>query len=216
MASPEPIPENRSVLSELLSRRRLVLVAVVLFVEVAIFLAGLLTPMSPSTQQSLANSTGGAFGIVQTGTPAQLVAFIFAHNLLIALVEMVPVLGALLFVFSIYSTGLVAQALVVSQGQPAQLGAAILVFPYSLVELSAYALAVGAGIMLLLSWRRKRLRREIRIFVLEGLGVVAILFLAAVMETTTIKISPLLGLALWVPTGIALAGIIVISERMRV
>jgi len=217
----EPIPTSapseekpKGVKAELLDRRRILLVVAVLLVELALFASGLLTPLSNSAQQSLANQTNSQFAQVESASPIQLAVFIFTHNLMIALIEMVPVLGAFLFVLSVYSTGLAAQAIVVSQGLPSQFGAILFAFPYSLVELSAYAIAVGAGIMLLVSWRRKKLHREIKVFALQGVVVAAVLLVAAAMETAT-DISPLLGFALWLPTGLALAGIIVLSERNR-
>jgi uncharacterized membrane protein SpoIIM required for sporulation len=204
----------RSVLAEVLNRRRILLVVGVLVVELALFAVGLLTPLSNSAQQSLANETSSQFSGFRSASPEQLVVFIFSHNLSIALAEMVPLLGAFLFVLSAYSTGLAAQAIVASQGLPGQFGAILLAFPYSLVELSAYAIAVGAGIMLLVSWRRKRLRRELKVFFFEVVVVAAVLVVAATMETAT-EFSPLLGFALWLPTGLVLAGIIVLSWRKQ-
>jgi hypothetical protein len=211
----ENAPEPRSVASELVNRSRLSLILAVLLVEYGILFAGLLTPISVSTQQALANATSSQFAPIQSLNATQLVLFIFSHNLRIALIEMIPILGTLLFIFSEYSTGLAAQALALSQGLPNQWGAIIFAFPYSLVELSAYAVAVAASVMLLVAWRRKYLRREIRVFVLEGLVVAAILLVAAAMETTTIRISWSVGVALWLPTGLVLATIIVLSGRRR-
>lgn len=213
-ATPDIGPEP-SAASEILSRRRLLLVLAVLLVEFGIFFVGLSTPMSVSTREALANQTGNQFGGIQSGTAAQVAAFIFTHNLSIALGEMVPIAGALLFALSVYGTGLAAQALVVSQGLPVQWGAVIFAFPYSLVELSAYAVAVVSGSMLIASWRRRRLRRELRVFLLEGVAVAAILLVAAAMEAATVKISFLLGFALWLPTGVGLAAIIILAGRVR-
>ncbi|MDG6981075.1 MAG: hypothetical protein JRN51_08210 [Nitrososphaerota archaeon] len=195
--------------------RRLSLIMTVLLVEFGIFLIGLFTPLSASTRQILANQTGAQLGPVQSGTAAQVMSFIFTHNLSIALAEMIPIGGALIFAFSVYSTGIAAQALVASQGLPAQWGAVIFAFPYSLVELSAYAVAVVSGSMLLVAWRGHHLRKEMKIFVKEGAAVTAILLAAAAMESITVKVSALLGFALWLPTGIALGAIAVLARRGR-
>lgn len=213
--APEPGPpagQSRSLAAEFFDRRRLFLILGILAAEFVIFAVGVLTPLSSSAQQSLANETNSQFATVQSASPEQLVLFIFSHNLSIALIEMVPVLGAFLFVVSVYSTGLAAQVIVASEGLPKQFAGVLLVFPYSIVELSAYAIAVGAGTMLLVSWRRKRLRRELRVFVLDLVLVAVVLFVAATMEATT-KLSLILGFALWLPTGLALAVIIVLSGR---
>lgn len=206
-APPEP-----SATSELLGRRRLALVLVVLLVEIGLFFVGLFTPLSASTQQYLANQANSTFGSVLGAPAPEVAAFIFTHNLAIALSEMIPVAGVLLFALSIYSTGLAAQALVVVRGLPAQWGAVVFAFPYTLVELSAYAVAIVAGSMLLVAWRRGHLRRELKVFALEGVSVAGILLTAAAMEAAT-GVSVVLGFALWLPTGLALAAVIILAAR---
>jgi len=204
----------RTALYELFDRRRLLLILVILLLEIGIFVAGILTPLSSSVRQSFENQTNAQFASVPTATPPQLLSLIFTHNFPYALVEMIPVLGALFFASSIYVTGVVAQVSAAGYGYPGQFGAVLLLFPYSLVEFSAYAIAVGAGVMLLLSWRRGRLGRELRVFVLEIVAVGLVLGVAALMETLT-KFYPLLGLALWIPTALAAAGIAIYSGRKQ-
>ena len=200
--------------AELLERRRVLLTLGVLLAEVGIFAAGILTPLSESYTLDLANQTSTQFASVPTATPVQLFTLIFTHNIAIGLFEMVPVVGALLFVYSIYVTGLVAQALSVSAGYPGPFGAILFVFPYTTVELSAYAIAVAAGIMLLVSVRRKSLARELKVFAVEMGAVALVLLAAAVMETAT-RFSSAVGLALWAPTGLALAGVWVLARRRK-
>lgn len=208
-----PAPTStKSALDDLLDRRRLLLIFAILIIEVVVFAVGLLTPLPQSTQQILANETNNQFGFAKSATPPQLVVFIFAHNLPIALAEMVPVLGAVLFGLYIYGTGLAAQAIVVSAGHSAIYGAILLFFPYSLVELSSYAIAVGAGVMLIVALVKERLRRELKVFGLEAIVIAVFLLLAATMETVT-GISPIVGFALWLPTGLALAGVILAAGR---
>ena len=214
MSEQQPVPPARGLVAEFFDKRRMAVVLAVLLVELALFVVGLLTPMSASTQHSLSQQVGTQFAPIKSAGFSQEVLLIFSHNLAIALGEMVPFLGALLLLFSMYTTGLVAQALVVAQGLPGPAALFLFAFPYSLVELSAYAIATGAGVMVLASWRRKRLRRELRVLVLEGVAVVCVLLLAATMETTT-TYSPLLGLALWLPTAPALAAVLVIGRRAR-
>jgi len=215
---PEPsrtMESPKTALYELFDRRRLLLILAVLLVELVLFVAGILTPLPGSVRQSLVNQTNAQFASVPTATPPQLFTLIFTHNLPFALVEMIPILGALVFASSIYVTGVVAQVSAAAYGYPGQFGAVLLLFPYTFVEFSAYAIAVGAGIMLLLSWRRGRLGREFRVFVLEMASVGVVLFFAALMETLT-KFFPLIGLALWIPTAFAVVGIIIYSGRSHI
>lgn len=196
----------------MMERDRILLFLGSLVVELVILAAGVVTPLSRSEQLSLANETNTQFGSVPSLGPGQLLLFIFAHNLPIAFTDMVPVLGAFRFVLSLYSTGLATQVLLASRGLPSVFALVLFLFPYSIVELSAYAVAMGSGIMLIVGWRRKRLRREFRVFILEGGIVALILLVAAIMETTT-SFLPLVGFALWLPTGLALVGIIIVSRR---
>jgi uncharacterized membrane protein SpoIIM required for sporulation len=212
--APPVLGRPRSVFSELFGRRRLLVFLIALVLEFAIFVFGLLTPLSAPTQQTLANETNAQFAAVPTATPQQLVTLIFTHNLVLAYLELVPVLGAFVFVYSIYVTGLVAQVIATSSGYPSQLGVVLFVFPYSLVEFSAYAMAVASGIMLILSWRKRALGREIRVFPLEVLAVAVVLILAAGMETVT-RFSPIVGLLLWLPTGLGVTGIVLFARKRQ-
>jgi len=181
-------------------------------VELGLLVAGLLVPLDQASKQSLASQANTQFSEINSAGPPQVIFLIFSHNALIALVEMVPVIGAILLVYSMYTTGLVAQALLYSKGVPGTFGLILLFLPYSLVELSSYALAVGSGVMLVVAWRRKRLRREATVFLMEMVAVVLLLVVAATMEEVT-NLAPLVGFALWVPTGLAVAGLAVVARR---
>jgi uncharacterized membrane protein SpoIIM required for sporulation len=128
---------------------------------------------------------------------------------------MVPVVGGLLWVVSIYATGQIVQAVALSHGASGPLyGLVLLIFPFAIVELAGYAVAVGSGLMLIVAWRRRRLRNETRVLVLEAGVVAAMLLTAAVMETVT-SINPVLGIALWIPTGLTTWALALISVRAR-
>ena len=201
--------------ARLLSRGRLTVMAVAFLVELGIFIAGLLVPLGQETSGSLLNQTSGEFSAIQSAPPSQVVFLIFSHNAVIALVDAIPLLGALAFGSSIFSTGVLAQALLAPSGTPGIFGAFLLLFPYSLVELSAYAVAVGSGLMLIAAWAMKRLRSEALVLLEEVAVILVLLLLAASMEEVT-NVSPLLGLALWVPTGLAVTGLAtVIARRAR-
>jgi hypothetical protein len=209
-----PSEVRLSPLVELFSRGRLLLILGIFLAELAIFAAGLLTPLSSSSLHGLANETNRQFASVQSVSPPQLVVFIFTHNLSIAAAEMIPVFGAFLFVLSAYSTGLATQAIVAAQGLPGITGIVLFAFPYSYVELSAYAIAAGSGAMVLVAWRKKRLRLEVPVVILEAVLVAGVLIVAAAMETLT-KLSFVLGFALWVPTAMVLLGLIMAAWRRK-
>jgi hypothetical protein len=209
-----PGPKPRSLTSELLERQRLLVMLGLLVIEFVIFVSGLLTPLSSADQQLIVNQTSSQFLPIQSASLPQQVVFIFSHNLLIALAELVPVFGAFLFVYSVHATGLATQAIVASRNLPGLTGLILFVFPYSLVELSGYAIAVGSGVMLFWAGIMRRLGRELRVFAAEVVVLVGVLFTAAAMETAT-NSSLVVGFALWIPTGLAIAGLIVLSRRPR-
>ena len=212
---PQPVqaPPPR-IADELLGRNRALLILAVFLVELAIFVVGLVTPLGSADQQSIANQTSQQFQFISTATPVELIGFIFFHNLAIALVEMVPVFGAFFFLISIYTTGLATQAIVGAQGLPGTSGLILFALPYSIVELSAYAIAVGSGTMLLLSLFRRKFIAELKVFAVEGAVVGVILVSAATMETIT-RYSVLAGFALWVPTLLILAALIILATRRK-
>jgi len=212
----ELIPTPRpSAVKELLGRQRLVLMLTVLLVELTIFFIATSVPMDVATQHVLQNESKEITGASNGLAPAGQLVYIFTHNAAIAFGEMVPLIGGLLWVVSIYATGQVFQAVALSQGVPGALyGLLLLFFPFAIVELSAYAVAVSSGIMLIVAWRRRLLRSETRVLVLEA-GVVAVMLLvAAAMETVTI-LNPVLGIALWIPIGFTIAAMALISGRLR-
>lgn len=215
-ACQEPAPQPKpSAVKELLGRRRLALILTVFLVELTIFFLAASVPMDAATQQLLQHEANNVTVESNSlGLTGQFV-YIFTHNAVIAFGEMVPVVGGLLWVVSIYATGQIFEAVALSQGAPGALyGLLLLFFPFAVVELSAYAVAVGSGVMLIVAWRRHRLRRETRVFVLEIGVVAAMLLVAAAMETVTIA-NPVLGIALWIPTGLTIAALALISARAQ-
>lgn len=213
---PQPL-QPQGLLNELLGKRRLLFILVVLITELAIFFIATSIPINATTQQSLQNEAKNLSGSTANLGPTALFLFIFTHNTMIALGEMVPIFGGLIWVFSIYSTGQIIASVALSQGFPGLLyGALVLVLPFAIVELSAYAVAVASGTLVLVAWRRHRLRQEMKVLPLEVGLVVAMLLTAAAMETVTI-VDATIGLLLWIPTGLLVAALIwAISADTRV
>jgi hypothetical protein len=194
-----------------ITRERLLLLAGLFVLELVVFFAATAIPINQATGQSLRQSAGTICS--HSAPPLQTTACIFSHNLFVALTEMIPGLGALVFLYSIFVTGQAIQALVLPYGVPAAFyGLLLFVFPFTIVELSAYVLAVESGSMLIVAWLRKRLRTEAEVFVIEIVGVALMLLLAAAMETTT-ELSPGLSLALWLPLGLLIAWLVTALTR---
>jgi hypothetical protein len=197
--------------SGFITRQRILLLAGVFVLELVVFFAATVIPLSPAKAEGLRQLANSTFP--HGAPPLQTAADIFSHNLLVALMDMIPVVGAFVFLYSIFTTGQVLQAFALHYGIPAPLlGALLFVFPYTIVELSAYVLAVVSGSMLVVAWRRKRLRTETEVLVIEIVGVASMLLLAASMETMT-ELSPGLSLMLWLPLGLLIAWLAVALSR---
>jgi hypothetical protein len=196
-----PLPEGvQPGIRELLfSRGRVIFFLVAIVFELAIFFAATVVPIDRSTQQNLTQAANNLRNLTDTSPPLVTMRLIFSNNLRVALVEMVPGLGPIVLAASIFTTGQLLQVVSIAAGYPSILVSIFLfAFPYTIIELSAYPLAVVSGTMLLVAWRRRTLRKEIRVFLWELVGVVAVLLLAAAMETATL-LSATLGILLWLP-----------------
>ena len=199
---PEPRP---GLVSQLLRRGRLLAFGVALAIELAIFFGAMVYPIDPSQQTALLNQANALVNSTSGQGPAGVFSAIFDNNLRVALLEMVPAAGALFFGVSIFVTGQVIQALAISSHLPGPVfGLALFFFPFAIVELTAYAIAVASGTMLIVAWRRKTLISELRVFFVEILVVAAVVFVAAAMETAGI-VNPFVSLALWLPTALVVA-----------
>jgi len=213
----EPVPvelaTRPSLASQLLRRGRLLAFAVALLIELAIFFGAMVYPISPAQQTQLLNQANTLLNSTSSQGPTGMFSAIFNNNVRVALLEMIPAVGAFLFGVSMFTTGQVIQALAISSHLPGPvLGLALFFFPFAIVELSSYAVAAASGTMLIVAWRRKRLSDEIPVFVAEAGVVVAAVLIAAVMEATGI-LDPVAGLALWLPTALAIAVFVVYLRR---
>lgn len=210
----EPAPPP-GVVSRLLARGRLLAFAAALAIELAIFFGAMAYPIDPAQQTELLNQANALMNSTSSQGPAGVFSAIFDNNVRVALLEMIPAAGAFLFGLSIFTTGQVIQALAISSNLPAPVfGLALFFFPFAMVELASYAVAAASGTMLIVAWRRKTLTSELPVFLVEAAVVVIAVLIAAVMEAVGIA-DPMVGLALWLPTALAIAAFAVYMRRGR-
>jgi len=202
ISPPEAQPGGESlgtIVRELLDRERLAVFGFALVIEFVIFFGSMLVPMSPSQQQAVLNQANTLIGATKNQSAIVIFSVIVLNNARVALMDMVPAAGAALFLGSIYVTGQAVQAEALAAHLPGVLvGALLFLFPFALLEFSAYAIGVASGTMLIVAWQKRRLGREIRVFALELVAVIGCVLLAGAMETVG-EVAPLAGLALWLP-----------------
>lgn len=136
---------------------------------------------------------------------------IFPHNLLIATLEFIPVVGQFFFISSMIETPLVLSATASTLGVPGIITFISLLFlPDTIVELPSYAVATATSIYLfyLLIKGRSVLREKARKILHMYLFTVLELFIAGTLESAAIEMgltlpSPdkvIYPLLLWIPT----------------
>jgi len=212
---PQPLPRE-SVLTDLFSRWRVVVFGLFLVIEFAIYFGAIVYPVPQASLQSYQQQVHDIQSTVSGESWSELLVGIFANNVKIALFELVPLLGAFVFAYSIFVTGQVTQVIAMSANPPLPgtlVGSVLfLTSPFAILEFLAYVVASVSGSMLVVAWRRKRLRREARVFALEALLVVAILITSAGMEVLSIR-DFVAGLALWFPAVLISAGLFLLVRR---
>lgn len=145
--------------------------------------------------------------------------FIFTHNLSVAILEVIPVLGLGLFGYSTYVTSRTIEALALAQPQlvgnlPAQVIITLLLaLPHSWLELPAYSLSITEGIYVTYSIWKRTLRQEyhraISILILVALQ----LFVAATVEAIELQYQQL-AYYMWLPSIAYLALAYILLKRI--
>ena len=143
-------------LRRLLRPAQIRLFLVILGLEVASFLAGSVYPMSVAsavaTTASYTNSTKAIYAL----NPFSMWFEIVSHNALITTLELFPILGILVNFISTFTTGQILHASVLAAGNMSFTAGPLLVielfiFPHTIVEFSAYALATSCSILFFLT-----------------------------------------------------------------
>jgi hypothetical protein len=113
---------------------------------------------------------------------------IFLNNCGIALVMLVPILGAPFAMYVGYSSGLVIAALSQTKNvDPVTLLTLTVLNPIGAMEFIAYAISITQGLLIVYAIYRKHLRDEVRNAAITILVVSAILLVEAFLEFEVIK-----------------------------
>lgn len=108
---------------------------------------------------------------------------IWMHNLVIALLELVPVAGFMLAGFSAWSTGLTTASIAANGGMPSiVLLGDLMLTPFFWLEFSGYALSLTASVWLLKSLLNKTWQSELPKFAITVAAVVVVLGVSALVE----------------------------------
>jgi len=183
--------------------------------------------LSPSELSTYENQYNSLAPVLNSSASGQVDA-IFANNIKVATIELVPAFGLVLLGLSIYETARVVEVIGVMKGVPVALALAnLFILPSTWLELPAYAIAAAESVYLVfgiyLGFKKglRYLVRELRFLLVSLLLIVGVLIVAAVFEVSEIQIatgSPdgaFYALLTWLPFGAVLAGVIVFWRRAR-
>jgi hypothetical protein len=191
---------------------RVTLLLVNLTLFVVLVTAGSLTPVSQPLAQELYNE------VVRIPiTPES----IFLHNAQICMVEVVPLLGAFVFLISAIGSGLSLSAISLVRGID-PLATTWLLFnqyPHTWLEFLAYSMAATEGTMLFLILIAAGLgplfKRELKILVLTFVTFSLLLGLGSVFETLAVFSGKLAVAATWVVSGVLLVAAVYYDAKKR-
>jgi len=207
------------------AKRGLALCLILFLVELALLVLVSSAPFFPGEQSLYTGQAKSLGGLVQNSTTPQLALEIFSNNYKIALEEMIPGFGALLFAISLYATARVTKAIAIDDKVPAlSLVLLLFILPHSWIELPAYAVATAEGLYLLAAIVRTarfvgptrdwgRLRIEAWQLALNLIIVTVMLAVAAVFESVEIALGDY-ALITWIPFAGLVAVVVSLNKRL--
>jgi hypothetical protein len=173
---------------------------------------GTLTPVPKPTAQEIYNELASV-----PVTPE----VIFLHNIMICLVEIIPLLGTLMLVVSGFATGLGLSAISIVTGTnpAADLWVLLNQYPHTWLEFLAYSLAATEGtmvfLMLIAVGFRLLFRRELKILALTFVICNLLLGTGSVFEILAIESGILAVAATWIISGVVLVAATYYDAKRR-
>jgi uncharacterized membrane protein SpoIIM required for sporulation len=197
-------PFSKSNLLSVFRGRWLQLATLAFFLELVVFFLITVSPMSSSQAQTLATQGNQLVSSVRQEPYINTIFEIFTNNFRIASIELVPVLGWLIFGSSTYLTARIIEAFALANPPPLPGPAvmfSLLLLPHSWIELPAYAVATMQSILLVYSIFKRRFKFELARTLFVWLLLAVELFIAAVFEATEINLESYgaLPLVTWLP-----------------
>ena len=153
----------------------------------AAFLLGLVLVYVAASQQAVSPSDATALAGTLPSESTTTAGSIWSHNLIVALTELVPIIGIGVAGFSAWITGLTTASITeVGKVPSSAVVEYLMTTPFFWLEFSGYALSLTASLWLIMAAAKKRLRTELPYFVLTAAMMAAILGVSALVEMSYI------------------------------
>jgi uncharacterized membrane protein SpoIIM required for sporulation len=212
---------------KMIAGRRWPLIVALFVLEIATIVAVSNIGFSPSELSSYENQYNSLAPVLNATASSQVDA-IFANNLKVATIELVPAFGLLLLGISIYETARVVEVIGVIKGVPVVFALVnLFILPSTWLELPAYAIAAAESVYLVyaifLGFKKgpRYFVRELRFLVVNIFLIVGVLIVAAVFEVSEIQIATgfqggeFYALLTWLPFAAVFAGVMVFWRKAR-
>ena len=208
----------------LFARRGLMVIIALFVIEMVLFFAVSSLPFLPGEQAAYLNQSKQIGDQFQGASLAQQFWGIFVNNYGIALRELIPGFGLILFGLSLYATARILEVISVQDHASPLVVVLVLLllFPHSWLELPAYAVATAESIFIVyavVKWLFDttgsgiRLRPQLGLFIINFLIVTAMLLVAALFESVEIQIG-LLFWVTWIPFAGLIALVVALNRRL--
>ena len=192
-------------------------IAIKLFVfEIIILFVLSAITIPASLGKTLKSSFNSVAGKIYNQSYPNMVFSIFSHNLEIATGEIVPVVGPAYFTLSAGVTSITAAYV----GKAKDLSGPLImlnlfILPDTWLELPSYAIAAAESIMLIIALLNHSFKKELKRALFVWIFIAIELFTAASIESGVLKLAktPILALALWIPTLIIVSIFIMIANK---
>lgn len=212
---------------KLIIGKRWPLIALLFALEIAVMILVSTSSMLPSELTAYERQYNSTSVVLNQTATAQ-TASIFGNNLRVAIYELVPLVGLLIFGLSLYATARIVQVIGIVHGQGVGVALGTLfILPSTWLELPAYAIAAAESFYLAYAigqaFRRGRGRaiKEMWFLVANVILIAIVLLVAAVFEVTEIQIErgppdiQVYLFATWLPFILVFAGFLTIWRRAR-
>jgi uncharacterized membrane protein SpoIIM required for sporulation len=213
--------------------KRWPLIAAIFVIEIGLIIVVSNSAFFPSEKTAYEQQYNSTAAVLNQPALGQVVG-IFVNNFRVATIELIPILGLVIFGFSLYETARIVEIIAIVKGVSVGLALGNLFFlPSTWLELPAYAIAAAESVYLVYAIYRgfrggwARFVKEIRFLVVNIILIAIVLTVAAIFEVTEIQIemltasapptdpSHLYVLLTWLPFVAVFVGVITFWRRAR-
>lgn len=142
-------------------QKRMLTIGVFLVISMMVTLAGTMYPLSTEEANDIDKSFNQTMDALESMPPSSQATYIFGNNVFICLLAFIPIIGAFLEFYILFSTGVTIAAITYNAANPSLSFLLLFIFPFTWLEFIAYSIGISEGVWLF--WRiiKHRGKREL-------------------------------------------------------